>query len=146
MGDDGEFTILIAEDDDGHATLIRRALRGTGLTNPVQRFVNGEELWGFLSGTAGTAGGGGFDPRTPYIILMDINMPRMNGIEVLQRIRSEDDLKGLLVIMLTTTDDPREVRRCYQLGCNAYMTKPSSFPAFTEAFERLGSFLKVIEV
>jgi len=146
MGDSGKLRILIAEDDDGHAALIQRALRDAGCANPVLRFVNGEDLWDFLRGGPGPGGAESFDPGRPCLVLLDINMPRLNGIEVLGRIRSDEALRGLLVIMLTTTDDPREVRKCYQLGCNAYMTKPAGFSALSEAFERLASFLKVIEV
>lgn len=140
-----DLRLLIAEDDDGHAALIQRALKDAGLDNPVARFADGEDLWRFLSG-APIGDGVYFDPHAPCLILLDINMPRMNGIELLERIREDDDLKGLMVIMMTTTDDPREVRKCYQLGCNAYMTKPAGFPAFSRAFECLGAFLSVIEV
>jgi len=146
MGDVKKLQILIAEDDDGHATLICRAFKDVGMSNRMLRFVNGEQVWKFLSGEESSAAGETFDPRKRYLLLMDINMPRMDGIEVLKRIRADAVLKGLLVIMLTTTDDPREVEKCYNLGCNAYMTKPSDFPAFVQAFKHLGSFLHVIEI
>jgi len=146
MGDAKELQILVAEDDDGHATLISRAFKDAGFNNRTLRFVNGEQVWRFLSGEVNPAVGEIFDPRKRYLLLMDINMPRMDGIEVLKRIRADAVLKGLLVIMLTTTDDPREVQKCYNLGCNAYMTKPSGFSAFAQAFKHLGSFLQVIEI
>jgi CheY-like chemotaxis protein len=71
-------------------------------------------------------------------------MPRLDGVEVLRRIKSDPDLETMPVIMLTTTDDPREVERCYELGCNVYITKPVDYAAFVEAICRLGLFLQVV--
>jgi len=73
-------------------------------------------------------------------------MPKMDGIEVLQKIKSDDELKNLPVMMLTTTDDPREVEKCYALGCNIYITKPVDFPKFAETLKRLGLFIQVVKV
>ncbi len=144
MNSAADIRILIVEDDDGHAALIFRALQEAGLSNRMLRFANGEDAWRFFCGEQGFADGEAFDPGRRYLILMDINMPRMDGIEVLRRIKEDETLRALLVIMLTTTNDPREVAKCYRLGCNAYMTKPAGFQAFTEAFKRLASFLQII--
>jgi CheY-like chemotaxis protein len=73
-------------------------------------------------------------------------MPKMDGIEVLERIKSNDDFKNLPVMMLTTTDDPREVEKCYALGCNIYITKPVNFSKFAETLKRLGLFIQVVKV
>ena len=73
-------------------------------------------------------------------------MPKMDGIEVLRRMKSDDDLKEIPIMMLTTTDDPREVEACYKLGCNIYITKPIDFNKFTEMLTRLGLFIQIIKI
>lgn len=141
-----ELTVLIAEDDDGHAILIREQLEDVGIHNPIQRFRDGAEVWNFLSGEGGAAGASMRDPSHSYLLLLDIRMPRMDGVEVLRRIKATPALHSLPVIMLTTTDDPREVAECYALGCNSYVTKPVNFDDFSEVIKRLGLFISVIAV
>ncbi len=143
MGDYKEMIILIAEDDDGHAELIKEGLEDSGVCNKTLRFSNGEEVWRFLSGT------GDNEVRSnakSYLLLLDINMPKMDGFEVLRRIKSSDELKEIPVIMLTTTDDPREVEECYKLGCNMYITKPVEFGIFAETLKRLGLFIQIVKI
>lgn len=140
-----EVTILIAEDDDGHAELIRDNLNDAGLRNPIIRFRNGQEALDFFyAAPAGTA------PRREhgraYMMLLDIRMPKVDGVEVLRRIKEDPELKNMPVIMLTTTDDPREIRNCYSLGCSCYVTKPVDYEKFTEMLTRLGLFLLVVQV
>ncbi len=136
MGD--AITILIAEDDDGHAELVRAQLLEAGIRNPYFRFRDGQELWAYLDGR-GRAGGS-------FLILLDIRMPRMDGVEALRRIKADEALSRIPVIMLTTTDDPREIEECYLLGCNCYVTKPVEFNAFTETLNRLGLFIMIMRV
>lgn len=138
-----EITVLIAEDDDGHALLIQEQLEDAGIHNPIRRFRDGAEAWEFLFGTGA---GEKRNPEEAYLLLLDIRMPKMDGVEVLRRIKGHDELKSLPVIMLTTTDDPREVAECYALGCNSYVTKPVNFDAFSEVVKRLGLFISVIAV
>ncbi len=138
-----ELVILIAEDDDGHAELIREGLEEAGLCNTILRFSNGEEAWHFLTGSGQ---GISIDHRKNYLLLLDISMPRMDGIELLRRIKEDGTLKEIPVIMLTTTDDPREVEACYKLGCNIYVTKPVEFTKFAETLKRLGLFLQVVRL
>ncbi len=138
-----EMIVLIAEDDDGHAELIKEGLEDAGVCNKMIRFSNGEEVWQFLSGT------GDKDVRDPnknYLLLLDINMPKMDGIEVLKLMKSSDELKEIPVMMLTTTDDPREVEQCYQFGCNIYITKPVEFGEFAETLKRLGLFVQIVKI
>ena len=73
-------------------------------------------------------------------------MPRLDGIAVLKRLKAEPATRGIPVVMLTTTDDPREVAACYRLGCNLYITKPVGFEAFAETLKRLGQFLQILHV
>ena len=141
-----EITVLIADDDDGHAMLIQEHLEDAGIHNPITRFRDGAEAWAFLSGEGLPAGQPGRDPGQAYLLLLDIRMPRMDGVEVLRRIKAHADLRALPVIMLTTTDDPREVAECYALGCNSYVTKPVLFEDFSEVIKRLGMFISIIAI
>lgn len=134
------FTILIAEDDDGHAELVMEHLQEAGVSCPIVRFRDGQEVLDFLL----PAGGPG--PDRPCLLLLDINMPRLDGIAVLKRLKGEPATRSIPVIMLTTTDDPVEVAACYRLGCNFYITKPVGFEAFAETLDRLGRFLQVLQV
>ncbi len=142
MSDQEDVTILLAEDDDGHAELVRSRLEAAGVKNELLRFRDGAEAWDFLSGSGEKCRRKG----KPYLLLLDIRMPRMDGMELLKRIKSDQTLKTMPVIMLTTTDDPREVDACYRLGCNNYLTKPVAFAAFSEMVKRLGLFISVVRV
>lgn len=135
--------MLIAEDDDGHADLIQELLQDVGVCNPQFRFRDGQEVIDFLSGTAGTPR---FEPGRRYLLLLDVRMPRMNGVDVLRRVKSNPQWKGMPVIMLTTTDDPREVQECYRLGCNFYITKPVEFSRFSAVLRQLGLFLAILQL
>ncbi|HPO01907.1 response regulator [Treponema zuelzerae] len=137
------ITVIITEDDDGHAELIREGLENSGVTNPIIRFSNGEELWAYLNGESRSVPGR--KPNEAFLLLLDINMPRMDGLDVLKRIKQSPDLRSFPVIMLTTTDDPREIQKCYELGCNAYVTKPVDFSQFAETLRRLGLFLQIVQ-
>ncbi len=138
-----ELNILIAEDDDGHAELIMEGLKESGVCNNMIRFVDGKQTWDFISGQGKEMV---MDKNKSYLLLLDINMPKMDGIEVLELIKANDDFKNLPVMMLTTTDDPREVEKCYKLGCNIYVTKPVDFMKFAETLKRLGLFIQVVKV
>ncbi len=141
-----EINVLIAEDDDGHALLIQEHLEDAGVHNPIRRFRDGAEAWDFLAGEGVGPQRAKRDSEKAYLLLLDIRMPRMDGVEVLRRIKAHAELHALPVIMLTTTDDPREVAECYALGCNSYVTKPVNFADFSEVIKRLGLFISVIAV
>ena len=133
---------MFAEDDDGHAMLVERNLKRAGLINGLMRVANGQEALDFVRCE------GQFSSRVwngPLIVLLDINMPRVDGIEALRQIKGDPKTAYIPVIMLTTTDDPREIERCYRAGCNVYITKPVEYEAFVEAIRRLGLFLQVIK-
>lgn len=138
--------ILLAEDDDGHATLIRRNLERAGLGAEVVRLRDGKEVLGYLRQEFGAESAQAAGPRRPILVLLDIRMPGMDGVEVLQQMKSDPKLKAVPVYMLTTTDNPAEVERCFDLGCNAYLTKPVSYDAFIRAIERLCGFLEVSQI
>ncbi len=132
-------TIILVEDDDGHASLIERNLRRSGVDNRFLRFADGQQGLDFLLSTTRTG-------AESYVLLLDVKMPRMDGIEVLRRLKGTPRTATIPVIMLTTTDDPREIERCYQLGCNVYVTKPVEYETFIDAVKKMGFFLQVVKV
>lgn len=137
------LTILLAEDDEGHANLVRRNLKRSGVTNEIVHVRDGQAALDYLNAI------GEYRNRptsAPLLLLLDINMPRVDGIEVLRQVKQSPRLGRIPVIMLTTTDDPREVARAYELGCSVYVTKPVAYEAFVEAVTRLGLFLQVVQV
>jgi CheY-like chemotaxis protein len=135
--------ILLAEDDEGHAYLVQTNLKRAGIANTILHVKDGQEALDFIYRRHEFASR---DIGKQLLIILDINMPRVDGIEVLSQIKSNEATSTLPVIMLTTTDDPREVERCYQLGCNVYITKPVAYDDFVDAVKRLGLLLQVVQV
>ncbi len=138
-----EVIILIAEDDEGHALLIRKNLSRAGITNRVVHFKDGQEVVNFLF-----CRGDGPHRRSgdAYVLLLDIRMPKLDGTEVLEQVKADPELRKIPVVMITTTDDPREIERCHQLGCSNYITKPVEYEGFVNAIRQLGLFLAVVQV
>jgi CheY-like chemotaxis protein len=136
---DDPVTIFLAEDDDGHAALIRRNIQRTRLGAQIVRARDGQEVLDRI------AAPGVLTPGRRALVLLDISMPRLDGIEVLRRLKSDPATRSIPVYMLTTTDNPVEVDRCFELGCNAYLTKPVSYEAFTTTMQRLCDFLEVAQ-
>ncbi|HTQ30859.1 MAG TPA: response regulator [Opitutaceae bacterium] len=135
--------ILIVEDDEGHAILVRQNLEEAGLNNSIEHFRDGQAVLDFLF----RRGAGRIrEENQLYLVLLDIRMPKVDGIEVLRQIKADPTLHKLPVIMLTTTDDVREVERCHQLGCNIYIQKPVDYEKFAEAIRRLGMFMTLLLV
>lgn len=143
MNMNNNLVILIAEDDTDHARLIMRNLKEAGVTNQMMHFQNGEEIWGFLSGQGK---GLHLEKDRKYVVLLDIRMPRMTGGEVLKKIKENEDLRHIPVIMITTTDDPREVSKCQRLGCSNFISKPVDYEKFEKAIRQLGLFLCIVKV
>ena len=137
---DRKLTVMLADDDDGHAMLIQRNLVRAGLNANVIRMRTGVEVVSFF-------GRRRVDTiHQPLVVLLDINMPEMDGIEVLRRLKSDPASRSVPIYMLTTTDDPQEVARCFALGCNAYLSKPVEYSAFSTSVERLCQFLAVSQI
>jgi CheY-like chemotaxis protein len=138
-----EVVILIADDDPGHIRLIEKNLSRAGLHNSIQKFEDGQQVLDFFFGK-------GTGPRrkrdASYLLLLDIRMPKVDGIEVLRQLKEDKALRRIPVIMLTTTDDPREVSRCHALGCNNYIVKPVDYERFAEAIRNLGLFISLVEI
>jgi CheY-like chemotaxis protein len=138
-----ELVILLAEDDEGHAFLVQQNLQEGGLSNRIVHVLNGHDALDYIHCR------GSFSrrhPNGPLLLLLDINMPLLDGVEVLRTLKADPATAQIPIIMLTTTDDPREVKRCYELGCSSYVTKPVEYERFVEAIRRLGLFLSIVQV
>ena len=134
-------SIVMIEDDEGHARLIERNIRRAGIHNGIRHFTDGGSALDYLfNHEHGPALNG------PALILLDLNLPDMSGIDILAKIKSKPKLKRTPVVVLTTTDDKVEIQRCYDLGCNVYITKPVNYESFADAIRQLGLFLSVIQV
>jgi CheY-like chemotaxis protein len=142
MPDMSQVTILVVEDDPGHARLIEMNLRRAGISNDIQWFEDGQKVVDFLLQEKPYGGSG---PSKPVLLLLDLNLPVLDGYQVLERIRSHEHTRHVPVAILTTTDDEREVTRCYELGCNVYITKPVDYDKFAEAVRRLGLLFCVMK-
>ncbi len=135
--------VLLAEDDDGHASLVERNLKRAGIVNDIRRVNDGQEALDFIQCE------GAFTDRKPcgpLLLLLDINMPRLDGVEGLRRRTAMQATSKLPGVIPPTTDDPREIERCYTLGCGVYITKPVEYDGFVEALRRLGLFLQVVKI
>ena len=138
---ENSVNIIMVEDDDGHARLIEKNIRRAGIANAIHHFVDGTSALDYLfNAPEGPALNG------PALILLDLNLPDMSGIDILGKIKADARLKRTPVVVLTTTDDKIEIQRCYDLGANVYITKPVNYESFAKAIQQLGLFLSVIQV
>jgi CheY-like chemotaxis protein len=136
-------SIVMIEDDEGHARLIEKNIRRAGVNNPLIACTTGAEAMAYLFGLDGS----GSDHRgNALLILLDLNLPDMTGIDILKRVKENEHLKCSPVVVLTTTDDAVEIQRCYDLGCNVYITKPVNYENFAHAIRQLGLFFSVIQI
>jgi CheY-like chemotaxis protein len=141
MSEHQHVTIVMVEDDEGHARLIERNIRRAGINNAIRHFTDGATALRYLE-----ADRDGPALNGPALVLLDLNLPDMSGIDILERVKSNTRLKRTPVVVLTTTDDKAEIQRCYDLGCNVYITKPVNYESFADAIRQLGLFLSVIQV
>lgn len=133
-----EVTIVMIEDDEGHAKLIEKNLRRSGITNEIIHFTDGSKADEYFFSSA--------DRKPPLLILLDLNLPGVDGYEILRKLKESDTTRKIPVIVLTTTDNPKEIEKCYELGCNVYITKPVEYEAFAESIRKLGLLLAVVRV
>ena len=136
-------TILLVEDDPGHARLIEKNLRRSNITNQIMIFGNGQQALDYLFAAGEYTEN---HPQWPVLMLLDLNLPGLDGYQVLKRMKQDERTKRIPVIILTTTDDAHEVLKCYDLGCNVYVTKPVDYTQFSEAIRKIGLFLSVVTV
>ncbi|HET7500777.1 MAG TPA: response regulator [Kofleriaceae bacterium] len=130
--------ILLVEDNQDDEALTLRALRKSNIANDIVVARTGEDALDFLLGTGAHAGR---DINVlPHVMLLDLNLPKIDGLGVLRRIRSDDRLKLLPIVILTSSKEDEDVIRSYSLGANSYVRKPVDFAAFTDAVRALGLF------
>jgi len=130
--------IVMVEDDHGHAKLIEKNIRRANISNEIIHFDHGQPALDYLFSEDVRANG-------PMLILLDLNLPDMQGTDILAEVKKDERLKRVPVVVLTTTDDKVEIQRCYDLGCNVYITKPVDYESFAGAIRQLGLFLSVIQ-
>lgn len=135
--------IVMIEDDEGHARLIEKNIRRAGVHNEIMPFVNGSEALNYLLGDDKS---GEVSSGRQLLILLDLNLPDMTGIDILEKLKNNVHTKRSPVVVLTTTDDAREIQRCYDLGANVYITKPVNYEDFANAIRQLGLFFAVMQV
>ncbi|MCK9419023.1 MAG: response regulator [Nitrospirae bacterium] len=135
--------ILLVEDDPGHAMLIEKNLRRAGIANEIMMLNDGQKAVDFLLKRDGYTGD---THPAPMVMLLDLNLPVLDGYQVLKIIKNDERTKQIPVVILTTTDNPAEVAKCYELGCNVYVTKPVEYEAFSKAIQNLGLLLSIIKV
>jgi len=136
---DKKTLIIISEDDDGHASLIEKNLRRTGIENDIIRFRDGEQTLEYFTAINS-------DLHNSFILILDLRMPKVSGVEVLHEVKKHHLLRKIPIIVFTTTNNPVEVDRCYSLGCSNYVKKPIDYPDFVKAVDLIGKFLLVNEM
>jgi CheY-like chemotaxis protein len=134
-------TIVMIEDDEGHARLIERNIRRAGVNNELIRFTDGSTSRAYFEKLEQEPA-----DLTPILVLLDLNLPDVSGFEILEYLKNDGHLRLAPVIVLTTTDDEADIKRCYDLGCNVYITKPVDYDQFATAIRQLGLFFSVIKV
>lgn len=143
MTEGAPVSIVMIEDDEGHARLIERNIRRAGVNNEILHFANGGDALTHILGEDGT---GTVSAKRQMLILLDLNLPDMTGIDILEKLKHNEHARRAPVVVLTTTDDKREIQRCYDLGANVYITKPVDYDGFAAAIRQLGLFFSVMQV
>jgi len=136
--ENSEVEILLVEDDMDDAEMTINAMRKNNLANKMVHMVDGEDALDFLFG-AGKFIGRDVNLK-PRLILLDLKMPKVDGIEVLERIKSNTATKKIPVVILTSSKEDPDVNRCYELGANGYIVKPVEFDSFAKAVSDLGMY------
>ncbi len=136
-------TIVMVEDDDGHARLIEKNIRRAGVNNEIAAFNDGTSALEYMLGADGS---GEASARRHLLVLLDLNLPDMTGVDILAKVKANRHTRRSPVVILTTTDDQREIQRCYDLGANVYITKPVNYDSFANAIRQLGLFFSVMQI
>jgi CheY-like chemotaxis protein len=138
-----DVTIVMIEDDEGHARLIEKNVRRAGVRNEIVPFANGTDALDYILGADGS---GEVSKDRCLLVLLDLNLPDMTGVDILAKVKGNPHTRRVPVVVLTTTDDETEIQRCYDLGANVYITKPVDYENFANAIRQLGLFFSVIQV
>jgi two-component system response regulator len=139
---DNAIEIILVEDNIDDATLTKRALKNNNISNSLIHLKNGAEAIDFLFN------GGRYDDKVftnyPKIVLLDLKMPKINGMEVLEKIKSDPKTKNIPVVILTSSAEDPDIKKCYALGANSYIVKPVEFENFTKTVVELGLYWLVL--
>lgn len=138
MNVDDEVEILLVEDSTSDAELTIRALKKRNLANKLIHLKNGAEALDFIFGRGAYSGRDVL--RVPKVILLDLKMPKVNGLEVLEKIRTDEKTKTIPVVVLTSSNEDPDIAACYALGVNSYIVKPVDFDNFVTAVSQLGFY------
>ncbi len=139
MAGKGTLHIMLVEDDFGHARLIQKNLERAGCVDTLLHFSDGQAALDHLfSDPAGVS--------LPSLVLLDLNIPGCDGFQILERIKTTASTRAIPVVVVSTTDSPAEMARCYDLGCNLFVTKPVDYKKFSDTIQKLGLLLSIIEV
>jgi CheY-like chemotaxis protein len=139
-----DCVILIAEQNEEHLNLMKNGLLHAGVNNDIVHFADGRQTLDFLFDT--TQKSDGELEGREYILFMDIDLPQVGGIEILEKIKADNMLSKVPVIVLAAADDPKIIDRCYDLGCCTYIVKPAEDEAFRQSITKIGNFLTVVEM
>jgi len=140
--EDKMYNIMLVDDDQVDVMNVQRAFKKNNITNPLHVATNGIEALDLLRGTEGREK----ILPLPRIILLDINMPKMNGIEFLRELRADPELHSISVFMMTTSNDDKDKLDAYNLNVAGYIVKPVSFDKFVSAVSVLNSYWKLCEL
>ncbi|MBV9066540.1 MAG: response regulator [Methylobacteriaceae bacterium] len=133
----------MVEDDEGHARLIEKNIRRAGVNNEIVPFKDGTSALEYMLGDDGS---GEASAGRHLLVLLDLNLPDMTGVDILAKVKANRHTRRSPVVILTTTDDQREIQRCYDLGANVYITKPVNYDSFANAIRQLGLFFSVMQI
>ncbi|MDB6108729.1 MAG: two-component system response regulator [Pedosphaera sp.] len=142
MGLVNVHTILMAEDDENDVFFLERAFKQAQIANPVIRVKDGEEAVAYLKGEGAYADREKFP--LPYLMLLDLKMPRRNGFEVIQWVREQPGLKRLPLVILTSSKEDPDINRGYELGANTYLVKPVKFEGLVEMMKALNLYWLIL--
>lgn len=131
-----EIVILNAEDDLGHFTMLRNYLVKNGVQNEIINLRDGKQTFDFLFGNSPESR----DRDRHYLLLLDIRMPKVDGIEILAAVRNDEELKDMPVVIVTTSENDEDMAKCKELGCDSYIIKPIKYTSYIEAIKKVGLF------
>lgn len=138
-----DTSIVLVDDDPAHSALVKRHLVKGGVSHEIISLYSGQDLLDFVFSTGEYQN---YQYAQKIVILLDINMPGIGGIDILRQLKHDEATRHIPIMMLTTSDDPIEINTCFQLGCNAYFIKPVEHQQFVIQIQELGHFLAMTQI
>ena len=137
------MTIVMIEDDEGHARLIEKNMRRAGVESDLILFTTGAAGISYFQAALKPASA---RPPSGLVLLLDLNLPDMNGIDILSSLKQGEATRHIPIVILTTADDRAEIAHCYEVGCNVYVKKPVSYDAFANTIRQLALFFSIMQI